>query len=1087
MIKLTIDGQVVEVEEGTSVLEAAQKLGIEIPTLCYNKALSPYGACRLCIVEIGPEGAARTHASCLYRAAPGLIVRTNTPRVQSTRRIMAELLLARCPESKEVQEIAAALGVKETRIEKKYEDCTLCGLCVRMCAERMGQSAVSFIERGSKRVVKPPFDMTTEACQTCGACVFICPNDAIKLEKVTKNAPVPIQNEFDMGLAARPVIHVRFPQAVPNTALIDKEHCVHLQEAGECGICKDVCIAEAIDFDQKEETVDLNVGAVILAPGYSFFDPKQRSVLEYGRAQNVITSMEFERILNASGPFQGHVQRLSDGRTPEKIAWFQCVGSRDEVYGNGYCSSVCCTYAIKEAIIAKEHVGRSLEAAIFYMDMRTYGKDFDKYRNRAETEYGVRFIRATSPSVREVPETKNLIVTYETEAGEIKHEEFDLIVLSVGFNAPEYADELARKLGIELNQYGYCKTGRLNPLETTKPGIFVCGAFSGPKDIPETVMQASGAAAAAECILPEARNKLVKVKEYPPEIDVSGQEPRIGVFICHCGINIGGFLDVPAVVEYAKTIPNVIFADQNLFTCSEDTQRKIKETIQEHRLNRVVVASCTPRTHEPLFQETLREAGLNPYLFEMANIRDQCSWIHMFDREEATKKAKDLVTMAIAKARLIEPLATIPLNVTQKALVIGGGVAGMVSALKIAEQGYEVYLVEREKELGGNLRSIYRTLEGDDVQAYLKSLIKQVGTNPLIHVYKGSEVEKIGGFVGNYKTTIATDGPEGTVEVEHGVIVVATGAEEYKPAEYLYGKHARVVGQLELEKRLGEDPSYAKNLSEVVMIQCVGSRDTEHPYCSRVCCSQAIRNALRIKEINPRADVYILYRDVRTYGFREAYYKKAREAGIVFIRYEEHEKPEIIVQGDALKVSVRDPMLDYQLILDADLLVLSLGSVSRPDAKRLAEMLKVPLNDDGFYLEAHVKLRPVDFATEGVFLAGIAHSPKFTDESIAQANAAASRACTIICKKKYMGEPTIAVVNEDICDGCGICEPVCEYNAIKIVTETKDGKETKKAELTEALCKGCGGCIAACPSGAMEQKGFKSEQMMAMIDAALPG
>jgi heterodisulfide reductase subunit A-like polyferredoxin len=871
-------------------------------------------------------------------------------------------------------------------------------------------------------------------------------------------------------------------------AVAEAKRCLSCRRCLGCGLCEEVCEADAIRYEQVEELSEINIGAIILSPGFDEFDPEVITEYGYSRFDNVVTSIEFERILSASGPYSGTVLRPGDGEVPGKIAWIQCVGSRDEVYGNGYCSSVCCTYAVKEAVIAKEHVGKFLSPTIFYMDMRTYGKDFDKYQKRAKDEYGVRFVRAKVSSIEEVPKTKNLVVTYESDIGEVKHEEFDLVVLSVGFNPPNGARELASKLEIQLNNYGYCDTNRLNPIHTSKGGIFVCGAFGGPKDIPETVMQASGAAAKAEALLSPVRNTLVKVKEYPPEIDVAGQEPRIGVFICHCGINIGGFVDIPSVMKYAKTLPNVVHAEDNLFTCSDDTQRKIKEAIEEYKLNRVVVASCTPRTHEPLFQETIREAGLNKHLFEMANIRDQCSWIHMHQPEEATAKAKDLVRMAIAKARLIEPLPALPLDVTQKGLVIGGGLAGMVSALGIANQGYQVYLIEREKELGGMLNNVYYTLEGEDIQKYLKSLIKKVEDNPLIHIYENAYIKKIEGFVGNFKTEIATKNSESsTLELEHGAIIVATGGRQYEPTEYLYGKNRNVITQSELEKIIYENQEIS-DVKSIIMIQCVGSRNDKHPYCSRICCSQAIKNALKIKNKNPDINIYILYRDIRTYGFREEYYRKAREMGITFIRYDEYNKPELIPQKDNLKVSVKDPLLDYQLILDADLLVLSVGMVPQPDCEQVAEMLKIPLNDEKYFLEAHVKLRPVDFATEGVFLAGLAHSPKSIDETIAQANGAVSRACTIISKDKYKAEPTIAVVNDDLCDGCGICEPVCEYGAIEIITEKTDGnEETKKAKLTEALCKGCGACIAACPSGAMEQKGFKTEQMLAMIDAALEG
>ncbi|MBA7598210.1 NAD(P)H-quinone oxidoreductase subunit I, chloroplastic [subsurface metagenome] len=943
-----------------------------------------------------------------------------------------------------------------------------------------------------------------EKCTGCGVCAQECPIDAIDV--------------YNEGLNLRRAIYIPYPQGVPLAYSIDRDKCVG------CRLCESLCLADAIKYDDKDEAESLGVGAVILSPGFDEFNPKIKGIYGYGSYPNVLTSIEFERILSASGPYKGHLFRPSDSAIPKNIAFIQCVGSRDTECGNGYCSSVCCMYATKEAIIAKEHADQGVEATIFFMDMRSYGKDFDRYYERAKDEYGIKYVRAQVGSISETPGTNNLRLKYECEDGELAEEEFDMVILSVGLVMPKGAKELAVNLGIDLNKYGFCKTNEFSPMETSKPGIFVSGAFQGPKDIPETVTQASGAASLATGLISSARGTQVTEKVYPPEIDVSEQPPRIGVFVCHCGINIGGFVTVPQVVEYAKTLDNVVYAENNLYTCSQDTQKKITEMIKEHNLNRVVVASCTPRTHEPLFQETLREAGLNPHLFEMANIRDQCSWIHMHEPEEATIKAKDLVRMAVAKARLIEPLQSLPLDVTQKGLVIGGGLAGMVAAIGIAKQGYEVYLIEREKELGGNLRNIYYTLEGNNVQACLKSLIEQIEGNLLIHVYKDTHIEKIEGFVGNYKTTVKTldrstrsttsfAGNAGThrsqkaspaspdlsgrsfecndtaptVELEHGIIIVAIGGKEYQPTEYLYGKHDRVISQLELEKRIATLNPELSTLNSIVMIQCVGSRDDSHPYCSRTCCSQAIKNALKLKEINPNANIYILYRDVRTYGFREDYYREAREAGVTFIRYDEYNKPEIIPQAESLKVSLKDPLLNYQLILDAELLILSLGTVPQPDCGEVAEMLKIPLNEDKFFLEAHVKLRPVDFATEGIFLAGMAHSPKFIDETIAQANAAVSRACTIISKDKYLAEPTIAEVNEDICDGCGICEPVCEYGAIEIVTEEKEGREMKKVKLTEALCKGCGTCIAACPSGAMEQKGFKSEQLVAMVDAALEG
>ena len=854
----------------------------------------------------------------------------------------------------------------------------------------------------------------------------------------------------------------------------EAKRCLACGGCSECMQCVEACKAEAVLHDMLEEDREINVGSVILFPGFDEFNPQLKEEYGYKRFPNVVSSIEFERILSASGPYQGKVTRMSDDKDPKSIAWIQCVGSRDSNIKRGYCSSVCCMYSTKEALITKEHAPDT-QTSIFYMDMRAYGKDFDKYIKRAESEYGVRYVRSRISEVEEDLKTHNLRIKYETDDEKLASEEFEMVVLSVGLEAPKSAKEISEKFNIQLNSYNFAKTSTFKPLQTSRPGIFVGGAFSGPKDIPETVAQASGVAAEASSILSEARGSLVRAKEYPPEIDVSGEAPRIGVFVCHCGINIGGVVDVPSIVEWVKTLPSVVYAEGNLYTCSQDTQERIKGAVKEHQLNRIVVASCTPRTHEPLFQETIREAGLNRYLFEMANIRDQCSWIHMREPEKATKKAKDLVRMAVAKARLIEPLKRLPLDVTPRGLVIGGGVSGMTSALRLAEEGYEVYLVEKERELGGQAKDIHYTLEGEDVQKFLRKLIDKVKSNDRIRLFTGAKIENIEGFVGNFKTTVKID--SSIKELEHGIIIVATGAKEYQPTEYLYGKERGVVTQRELEKLMVSGKLEVNTQNSMVMIQCVGSRDDKHPYCSRICCSEAIKNALKIKQLNKKANIYILYRDMRTYGFKEDYYQRAREEGVIFIRYEEGQEPEVRKGKEKLEVLVKDLILKENLLINADLIVLSTGVISSEDGEELAQMLKVPLNEDGFFLEAHVKLRPVDFATEGIFLCGLAHSPKFIEESISQANAAISRACTILAKDKILAEGIVASINEDVCSGCGICEVLCHYSAIEI------DKQEKVAKINPALCKGCGTCCAACPSGALELKGFRRKQILSMIKA----
>ncbi|MEW5748276.1 MAG: CoB--CoM heterodisulfide reductase iron-sulfur subunit A family protein [Candidatus Thermoplasmatota archaeon] len=899
------------------------------------------------------------------------------------------------------------------------------------------------------------FRVDETKCTGCGSCAQKCPIETV--------------DEYNEGTKVRKAIFVRYPQAVPLVYSIDPERCIG------CGICAEECKAKAVAYDQKERVFEIQVGSIIVSPGFEEFNARLKPEYGYGVYQNVVTSIEFERMLSATGPYFGTVLRPSDGDIPEKIAFIQCVGSRDEHCGNEYCSSVCCMYSVKEAIIAKEH-GGNIKPSIFYMDLRAFGKQFDEYYNRAKDEYGIRFVRSRIAAVSEDPKTKNLILKY-TEDGEPKEEVFNLVVLAVGLTPASDAEALSRVMKFRLNDDGFCQTGVFTPVETSRPGVFVSGAFSSPKDIPMTVAEASGAAARAGTEIASARGTLVTKKEYPKEKDVGGQEARIGVFVCHCGINIGGVVNVPEVMEYAKTLPGVVYAEQNLYTCSQDAQERIKGKVEEHKLNRVVVASCTPRTHEPLFQNTIREAGLNAYLFEMANIRDQCSWIHMHEPKAATKKAKDLVRMAIAKSKLLEPLENLTIKVNQQALVIGGGVSGMVAALELARQGVKVHLVEKEKELGGNLRKLHYLPSGDDPMEHVKRLEAEVRAEKNITVHLGAKVKNIEGYVGNFKTTLA-DGKE----VEHGVVILAVGGQEHRPeGEYLYGKSKNVKTLLEFKEMLKKGEAKGKSYA---FIQCVGSREGDHPNCSRVCCTGTMTAATKVKEKDPEAEVYVLFRDIRTYGFREKYYKEASQKGVKFVRFDDEKKPVVEDKGGKLEVKVTEEDTGKLLVLRPDYLVLASGTRPQHDAEELAPMLKVPLTKEGFFLEAHMKLRPVDFATEGVYLAGLAHGPKFVDESISQALAAVARAMTVLSKTTLEAEGIVASVDESLCDGCGICVPTCEYKALDIVPH-KDDPKKKMVSVNVGLCKGCGACVGACPAGALTQKGFRDEQILAMIDAAL--
>ncbi|RZB31583.1 MAG: heterodisulfide reductase subunit A2 [Desulfobacteraceae bacterium Eth-SRB2] len=919
---------------------------------------------------------------------------------------------------------------------------------------------------------KPIYD--TLNCTGCWKCIEACKEQAIERVNV---CPILLPSEYDVGLAKRKAIYIPYAQAVPLKAIRDSEHCLKLAGVMDCKGCETACMANAILHEDHEQIDEIEVGSVILSPGFEPFDPSKFDNYNYANHPNVITSMEFERILSASGPTEGHLVRMSDHKEPKKIAWFQCIGSRDlNRSGNAFCSSVCCMYAIKEAVIAKEHAGSDLDCAIFFMDMRTHGKDFERFYESARDQHGVRFIRSRVHTIDPSAED-DLTVHYITENGSFESENFDLIVLSVGLQTPPQVIELANKLGVELTDGNFCKTDSFEPVATSRKGIYVCGAFQSPKDIPQSVVDASAAASAAGKILSDVRNTLTKTPEVIPETDIVGQRPKIGVFVCKCGINIAGVVDVPAVTEYAASLPYVEYVTNNLYTCSQDTQDTMSKVIKEKELNRVVVAACTPKTHEALFQETLINAGLNKYLFEMCNIRNQDSWVHKNNPELATEKAKDLVRMSITKVALMEPLEEAELDVNQTAMVLGGGISGMASARSLSRQGYETHIIEKSSSLGGQALNLYHTFDGGDVQKKLSKLVDDIETDKKIHVHLNTTVTEVEGFVGNFKSTLSNNGSQEVLE--HGIAVLATGGKPLKPDEYSYGKDSRILTSLELDKKFIENDSLIDSLNTAVFIQCVGSREPDRPYCSRVCCTHSIKNALELKKRNPDMSIFILYRDIRTYGEREYLYQKARKAGIVFIRFSLNNKPEVNLQGDQLRVKVRDHILHRPLEISADLVTLASAIVPNKDEK-LANFFKLPTNDDGFFIEKHAKLGPSEFATDGVFLCGLAHYPKPIDESIAQGLAAASRAVTLLSRKNILMSGTVAMTNPSYCSSCGVCISVCPYSAPSFIPED-DRFFPGRAQINPVLCKGCGLCVASCRSGAIHLKGFDNDQIFAQI------
>ncbi len=853
--------------------------------------------------------------------------------------------------------------------------------------------------------------------------------------------------------------------------------CLNCSYCSECYQCVEACLAEAVDHCQVRVERDIDVGSVVLCPGSEPFDPSGlEQFYHYKKNPNVLTSLEFERILSASGPTMGHLVRPSDEKEPKKIAWLQCIGSRDtNRCGNGYCSSVCCMYAIKDAMIAKEHAHGDLDCAIFNMDIRTFGKDYEKYYLRAKEKENVRFIKARVHTIDEVGEQRNLRIQYVNEAGELEEEIFDMIVLSVGLQMPESTADLAKRLDVDLNKYKFAVTDSFAPVETSRPGVYACGVFQEPKDIPSSVTEASAAACLAGGRLNQSRNTLTKSVELPEEIDLTGEAPRIGVFVCNCGVNISGVVDVGMLEEYAKTLPHVVHAGQNLFTCSQDSQEEMKEIIKEHRLNRIVVAACTPKTHEGIFMDTLEACGINKYLFEMANIRNQDSWVHSDDPEKASGKAKHLVKMAVARAATLHPLHEKKIPVIQRALVIGGGVAGMNAALGLADQGFPVVLIEKEDKLGGMANRLTATIEGADVGTYLKELIQKVTSHSQIQVLTRSLIVGFSGFKGNFTTEVLVGPGMYERKIDHGVVVLATGATEYRPKEYLYGQNESVVTQIELAQRLKEKG--AGDLDRVVMIQCVGSRNDDNPNCSRICCQSAVKNALHIKKLQPDAQIFILYRDIRTYGFLEDYYTEARKQGVIFSRYDSENPPTVESSEAGVVVTFKDHILGRDLQVGADLLALSAGMVAE-DTEELASIVKLARTAEGHFMEAHVKLRPVDMATEGIFVCGTAHSPKLLPESISQAFAAASRATTFLSQPQLTLSAVTAQVEEDLCASCLICVRSCPYQVPRI---NQDGV----SEIDVALCHGCGVCAAECPAKAIELSWYEDVQIMSKIDALL--
>ncbi len=889
-----------------------------------------------------------------------------------------------------------------------------------------------------------------------------------------------MDDDYNQGLNKRRAAYIKYGQTVPLKYAIDGDNCIY-QKNGKCGLCMKVCPTKAINHDMKVQTVDLNVGSVILAPGFKPFNPSGIDYYGYDEIPDVITSFEYERMLSASGPTMGHLKK-SDGSEPKSIAWIQCVGSRNaNGTNNGYCSGVCCMYAIKQATMTQSHLPEGSKQTIFYMDIRTPGKEYERYYETSK-EKGVKYIKARPHTLVKGPDNAGVKMDWVDNTGSAHTEQFDMIVLSIGLEAPDDAKQLAQKCGFDLDSHNFAKTSSFEPVSSSKKGIYVTGVFQAPKAIPQSVTMASSATADVKAKLASARDTLTIEKRFIEEFDISDQEPRIGVFVCSCGTNISSVVDVKDVSLYASTLPGVAYTDNTLFACSSDSQIQIAQIIKEKQLNGVVIAACSPRTHEPLFQETLQDIGLNKYMVEMANIRNMNAWVHPNEPDLATAKAKDQIKMALAKVSNNYPLEDIQVNITPRALVIGAGLAGISAAVNLADQGFETLLIDKDDQLGGNANSLNTTWKNESIKNYLEPLKKQVLNTELIKIYPKTSLTAVSGFVGSFTGELNVN--ETLETIEFGACVIATGGKEYKPEEYLYKQDDRVVTPLEFHGMMKTHPDLLHNLNSVAFIQCVGSRDEQRPYCSRICCSQAITNAVMLKKENPDMDVFILYRDIRTYSDRELLYKEARDLGVLFIQYTKDNKPVVTKGHQSLEIQVFDPIAQQLVQIDADLLFLSTAIIPN-DTSSFVDMFKCSTNADGFFMESHPKLKPVDATIDGVFLAGTCHYPKPVDEAIAQGKAAASRASVVLSKKSLKLDAIKSAVTHQ-CDGCALCVDICPYNAISLIEYTDEqNKQHRRIKTEQALCKGCGICAATCPKEGVVVNGFTLGQLKAQVDAIL--
>jgi len=977
--------------------------------------------------------------------------------------IQASLDLAKGGAKVVLVERAPTIGGVMAVLDKNFPtlDCSICIEAPKMSEvglhpniEILSPAEVLHIEgeTGAFRVqVRQQTRYVTNACTRCGECTTVC--------------PVVLPNEYDSGMAARKAIYTPIPQSVPGAYLIDMAHCLNdPPNYIPCNHCQQVCPPGAIDFLLPPETVsEREVSAIILATGYDMLDPRALKEYGYGTHPDILTALEFERLINSAGPTGGEIIRPSDGKHPENILFVLCIGSRDQRHAQ-HCSRFCCMYSIKHAYQALDH--GITDVSVLYMDIRAYGKGFDGFWQRTQAQ-GARFIHGRPSRIADNEDGRIKVIYEDIEAAARRESQFDMVVLANAVIPPPGLDELAARLGIEMNADGFILSNECagGLVMTTRPGIYAAGCVSGPKDIPDSVAEGSGAAALAMRHLSERNWPEPPEVEPVPDIET----PRVGVFVCHCGSNIAGVVDVERVAAYARTLPDVVYASNQMFSCAGNTQQEIEETIRREGITRVVIAACSPKTHESIFRDVLNRAGLNPYLLEMSNIRNMDSWVHKQDKENATIKAMDMVEMAVAKARLLTPLSVSHLEVKQTALVIGGGIAGMTAAAALAQQGFTTHLVEKSARLGGLLNHLDTIAPSGIRAADMVAAKERELKKSHVHIHLNTTIEMISGLVGNFSARLSSG-----ETLRAGAVVVSTGSGTYQPHEFNNENDPCVITNLDLERMMQSGTPSAK---KITFISCVGSRQGSAG-CSRYCCTSMIHQALRLRETG--AQVRVLSKDIRTYSRNaEELYQQAMRAGVQFFRYADLPPQKALSWQDG-KVIFTDELLHQKISIDTDLLVLVSGLTPLED--NLADQLKLSRSEDGFYMELHPKLGPAETAIQGVYLAGTTQGAKDIRESIAQALATAGKAGALLARGVIEKEPLTAHLIPQLCVGCMRCVKVCPFNAIEQIGLPGKGGTVK---ILEAACMGCGTCAAECAVQAIEMPYFTRKQILAQVDAAL--